>query len=53
MENVGFAFERELGHGPRGLPHVLYRITRDAYRASDNREEPGAQSRNRETPHGL
>jgi [ribosomal protein S5]-alanine N-acetyltransferase len=26
MENVGFAFERELVHGARGLPHVLYRI---------------------------
>ena len=26
MEKVGFAFERELVHGARGLPHVLYRI---------------------------
>jgi ribosomal-protein-alanine N-acetyltransferase len=30
MEKVGFAFERELVHGARGLPHVLYRIRRDA-----------------------
>ena len=29
MEKVGFTFERELVHGARGLPHVLYRITRD------------------------
>lgn len=30
MEKVGFAFERELVHGVRGFPHVLYRIRRDA-----------------------
>jgi RimJ/RimL family protein N-acetyltransferase len=28
MEKVGFTFERELAHA--GLPHVLYRIRRDA-----------------------
>ena len=27
MEKVGFTFERELVHGVRNLPHVLYRIT--------------------------
>lgn len=26
MEKVGFAFERELVHGARSFPHVLYRI---------------------------
>jgi ribosomal-protein-alanine N-acetyltransferase len=30
MEKVGFTFERELVHGARNLPHVLYRIMRDA-----------------------
>lgn len=30
MAKVGFALERELVHGTRGLPHVLYRIRRDA-----------------------
>jgi len=30
MEKVGFTLERELVHGARGLPHVLYRITCDS-----------------------
>ena len=37
MEKVGFIFERELVHGARGLPHVLYRIMRDADGASATR----------------
>jgi len=32
MEKVGFAFERELVHGARGLPHVLYRARRRTLR---------------------
>ena len=27
MEKAGFTFDREIVHGARGLPHVLYRIT--------------------------
>lgn len=30
MEKVGFTFEREFVHGARGMPHLLYRIIRDA-----------------------
>lgn len=30
MEKAGFTLERELVHGARGSPHVLYRIARDA-----------------------
>lgn len=37
MEKVGFTFERELVHGARGSPHVLYRIMRDAYCAAATR----------------